>query len=976
MSKSSRDRSSHEKSKIISHHSQSKASSNRYFQALNLPTICNINARSVYNKIEELHTFINEEEIDLLFLSETWERENLTLKQVINLEQHEVFSSVNQRKGGGGRTAIVANIDKFHVQNITNTLVQVPWGVEATWCIVTPKTVSQDSRIQKIACCSLYSVPGSKKKSLLLDHLSDAFHILSKRYEKGLFFILAGDTNDFDISSILNLSPNFQQIVKDYTRLDPPALLDPIITTLHSFYQRPECIAPLDADRDKDGVASDHKIVVAKPINEINNKSNRIYRTVKVRPIPKSGIKKIEKWFIDQSWDTVYEAEDANEKAKNLQNILIAALERFFPEKERKFASDDKPWITHKIKILDRKRKRIYHLERKSSKWRKLNEEFKAEVKLAKKSFYRKSISDLKSKNPGQWYSALKRITSRDQLNPEIIVDEISHLSDQQQAEAIADQFSSIPNQYQSLNKEDVKIPEFNKSEIPQFSPAQVWLKLAQIQTNKATVIGDFQPKLTKLFAAYIAEPLTDVINTSIRDGQYPEIYKKEICTPVPKLYPPTKISNLRNISGLLCFDKIAEKLISELMVSDMHAQMDPKQYGNERGMSIQHYLIELIHRIVTVLDNNSRKETFAIIVNLIDWNNAFPRQDPKLGIEAFIKCGVRPALIPVLISYFQDREMQVKWHNCLSSVRKLKGGGPQGATIGLLEYIAQSNSCADCVDVANRFRFLDDLSILEILNLINIGISSYNLKSHVPSNIPDHNQYIAPESLKSQKWLDEISKWTEDQKMMINESKCKTMIFNFTNNYKFTTNLKINNKSLEVIDSTKLLGTILSNDLKWDLNCANIIKKANARMQLLRTISNFGATLEELKTVYIVFIRSLLEQSATVWHSSLTEENRSDLERVQKTALKIILDTKYKSYNQALRTLEIESLETRRQELCLNFAKKATKHPRFQHLFPKNNKTHTMKTRNPKKFQVTRAFTERLKRSPIIYMQTLLNES
>ena len=51
--------------------------------------------------------------------------------------------------------------------------------------------------------------------------------------------------------------------MKDYTRLDPPALLDPIITTLHSFYQRPECIAPLDADPDKDGVASDHKIVVA-----------------------------------------------------------------------------------------------------------------------------------------------------------------------------------------------------------------------------------------------------------------------------------------------------------------------------------------------------------------------------------------------------------------------------------------------------------------------------------------------------------------------------------------------------------------------------------------------------------------------------------------------------------------------------------------------------------------------------------------
>ena len=151
------------------------------------------------------------------------------------------------------------------------------------------------------------------------------------------------------------------------------------------------------------------------------------------------------------------------------------------------------------------------------------------------------------------------------------------------------------------------------------------------------------------------------------------------------------------------------------------------------------------------MLDNNSRRKTFAVIVNLIDWNNAFSRQDPKLGIEAFLKCGVRPALIPVLISYFQDREMKVKWHGCLSSVRKLKGGGPQGATLGLLEYIAQSNCCADCVDVENRFRFLDDLSILEIVNLITIGISSYNLKSHVPSNIPQHNQFINPENLLSQ---------------------------------------------------------------------------------------------------------------------------------------------------------------------------------------------------------------------------------
>ena len=82
--------------------------------------------------------------------------------------------------------------------------------------------------------------------------------------------------------------------------------------------------------------------------------------------------------------------------------------------------------------------------------------------------------------------------------------------------------------------------------------------------------------KLIKLFAAYLAEPLTDIINTSIRRGEYPRIYKFEVSTPVPKQFPPQSVSHLRNISGLLTFDKVMETLISELMI----------WYGRENGPS------------------------------------------------------------------------------------------------------------------------------------------------------------------------------------------------------------------------------------------------------------------------------------------------------------------------------------------------------------------------------------------------------
>ena len=97
-------------------------------------------------------------------------------------------------------------------------------------------------------------------------------------------------------------------------------------------------------------------------------------------------------------------------------------------------------------------------------------------------------------------------------------------------------------------------------------------------------------------------------------------------------------------------------------MISDMKVKADPSQYGNEKGTSIQHYLIKLIHRVLTALDNNTRRETFAAVANLIDWNSAFPTQCPKLGVESFMKNGVRDSMIPLLINYFQDRHMSVKW--------------------------------------------------------------------------------------------------------------------------------------------------------------------------------------------------------------------------------------------------------------------------------------------------------------------------
>ena len=142
------------------------------------------------------------------------------------------------------------------------------------------------------------------------------------------------------------------------------------------------------------------------------------------------------------------------------------------------------------------------------------------------------------------------------------------------------------------------------------------------------------------------------------------------------------------------------------------------------------------MHRIVSSLDNNSKGEVNAVIATFIDWSKAYSSQCHILGIQSFIKNGVRPSLIPLLSSYFQNRNIVVKYHRKLSKPRHQAGSGALGATLGNWEFLSQTNDSADCVPIKDRFKYVDDLSILEIINLLSVGLSSHNNKLREESDI------------------------------------------------------------------------------------------------------------------------------------------------------------------------------------------------------------------------------------------------
>ena len=142
--------------------------------------------------------------------------------------------------------------------------------------------------------------------------------------------------------------------------------------------------------------------------------------------------------------------------------------------------------------------------------------------------------------------------------------------------------------------------------------------------------------------------------------------------------------------------------------------------------------------------------------------------------------------------------------------------------------------------------------------------------------------------------------------------------------------------------------------------------------MVILRKLYEFNVPKIDLVQIYCMYIRSVLEFNSCVWYSSITQEEKNNIERVQKIACRVILKENYTTYEDALESLKLQNLEQRRIKLATRFAEKCTEHENFSDLFPKN--PNNLNHRYREKYQVKHATTQKLYKSSIPSMQRLLN--
>ena len=218
-------------------------------------------------------------------------------------------------------------------------------------------------------------------------------------------------------------------------------------------------------------------------------------------------------------------------------------------------------------------------------------------------------------------------------------------------------------------------------------------------------------------------------------------------------------------------------------------------------------------------------------------------------------------------------------------------------------------------------------------------------------------------------------SEWAKVNHMKLNPSKCANMKVSFLQKDPLDRPLTIDNVPLQVVSTAKILGVHVSADLKWSNHVGEVLKKANARLYLLKLLKHFNLPTDDLVTIYSGFVRPKADYAAPVWHSGITVAESAALERIQKRACRIIIGKNYTTYENALQLCNIETMHNRREHLCLGFFNSLMESERFQSWVPpKRGDVHGRNLRNANELALPFCRTVRYQKSPLLYMTSLWN--
>ncbi|MCG8113032.1 MAG: reverse transcriptase domain-containing protein [Candidatus Thiodiazotropha taylori] len=588
---------------------------------------------------------------------------------------------------------------------------------------------------------------------------------------------------------------------------------------------------------------------------------------------------------------------DINIYAENITDKICQLANKHIPNKIIKVRQSDPSWLSNDIKRLIRKKKRLYDKYKRTNRtndfenYKQTRNRLTNEIRKSKNDDIRKLANRLENTNvgPKDWWKTLKQIIKPEQTStiPPLKQGSTIYSSECEKAEALNKYFT----QQTELDESNAVLPQTanapqNKLESIVPLPEEVESILRALQTGKAAGPDFINNRLLKELARPLSFPLSELFNLSISMGEIPGIWKQANVTPIYKKNDPSDVTNYRPISLLSTIGKVLEKIIHKHVFNFFrdHHIITAMQSGFIPGDSTVNQLVVIYNTFCKALDEG--KEVRAIFCDI---SKAFDRVWHKGLIFKLERAGITGSLLQWFTNYLDNRKQRVVLPGASSEWTSIKAGVPQGSILGPLLFLLYINDIVEDINSSIRL-FADDTSLYVIVEK------------------PDQ----AAHQLNSD--LSKVHQWATKWLVTFNPAKSESITFTRKRHKPFHPPVLMNQTQINEVGSHKHLGLIFTSDCTWHEHLEYIKSKAWTRINVMRK-HKFILDRKSLQTIYISFIRPLLEYADVVW-DNCTQYEVNELEKIQNEAARIVTGaTKLVSIDALRSETGWETLSSRRKK-------------------------------------------------------------
>jgi hypothetical protein len=386
--------------------------------------------------------------------------------------------------------------------------------------------------------------------------------------------------------------------------------------------------------------------------------------------------------------------------------------------------------------------------------------------------------------------------------------------------------------------------------------------------------------KLLKYVKYELAPTITDLINLMIKNGTFPDSLKIAKVIPLFKKDNSHYFENYRPISILPSVSKVFERVIYNQIYkyfTDLNL-FYKNQHGFRAYHSTEFAALQLLDKIIFEMDNNR------LPINIyMDLSKAFDTLDHTILLTKLMHYGFRDKSFMLLKSYLNKRTQYVDFNDISSECLEMNCGVPQGSILGPLLFIIYVN------DLSNATRFFEPIIYADDTTLFASLTSS-----------TDNTQTMDME-------LQHVSNWLKLNKLSLNVTKTKAMIFHSTRRHVHPPDLLIDGMRIEFVEKFNFLGLILDQNLKWNYHIDSVSKKVSKILGIMTKLKNCLPQ-QILLTIYNSLILSHMNYGLIVWGGK-----SGRLLKLQKRAVRIITKSRYNAHTNGLfkqlNVLKVEDL-------------------------------------------------------------------